>query len=705
MCKRKVLSWVLTLAICLCVLPCGYNAAAKETAWVDAADTGWYNASASSYDISAAAQLAGLAKLVDEGIDFKGKTIILTADIDLVNKQWITIGTRSEPFEGKFDGDEHTITGLGIGLQTSPDSSTQYVGLFGYIGSNATVKNLCVYATIYSSYYGGSSNDAARIGGLAGKNCGLVTDCKITGTIISTGKYAKTGGITGINMGTLANSSFTAGTVSANGIVSHVGGITGYNASGNITNCFTADSVTGKSDAKTGGIVGYMDSGLIANCYTTADIASGYDAYSGGLTGFLYSGTVINCYAVGRVISGTGAYKDIAKAGGTAGYIKNGTMINCYWNSDKLAIGTGGGSGTCLNVTGISTEVMSGSEAQITYYVSSIQTATTGTISGAFLSALNKGRGAISGLPCGGSATLWIDGGKGCTPILARQALMLNCSADVGSATGSTRITAAVRSGNHLAYKIHNTCVDVPERGETLTGATEYTSGDNITGVSAGQYLALYEIGSDNSIAKFSQVHLTSDEIRSNAPGGMITESNTNITYDLSGVTLPDGITSLSVGTAEVSRSDSVFTLIASLIRNNCSSEVPGNLVIYNLKLLDQNENQVENFIGKIKVKVPIPSGMSGNLKVFWYNPADGTLTDMNVLQENGYLVFETTHFSYYAIAQLESMSSDSSSPVSNPKTGSDNWPLIPLAVLGGSAVTGAVIIKRRRFFRRKKQV
>lgn len=72
--------------------------------------------------------------------------------------------------------------------------------------------------------------------------------------------------------------------------------------------------------------------------------------------------------------------------------------------------------------------------------------------------------------------------------------------------------------------------------------------------------------------------------------------------------------------------------------------------------------------------------------QTFTYDDADGTVTDMNAKQQNGYLVFETTHFSYYAVAELsakstqgsdgsssnDSSSSDSSSEtISNPDTGS----------------------------------
>ena len=52
--------------------------------WIDDANTSWYNKNETTFEISTAEDLAGLAKLVnDETDDFSGKTITLTQPIDL----------------------------------------------------------------------------------------------------------------------------------------------------------------------------------------------------------------------------------------------------------------------------------------------------------------------------------------------------------------------------------------------------------------------------------------------------------------------------------------------------------------------------------------------------------------------------------------------------------------------------------------------
>ncbi len=68
----------------------------STTAWDGTTDeTSWYigHENDTSYTISTAAQLAGLAKLVNAGNTFSGKTITLGADIDLGGQEWTPIGT------------------------------------------------------------------------------------------------------------------------------------------------------------------------------------------------------------------------------------------------------------------------------------------------------------------------------------------------------------------------------------------------------------------------------------------------------------------------------------------------------------------------------------------------------------------------------------------------------------------------------------
>jgi uncharacterized repeat protein (TIGR02543 family)/LPXTG-motif cell wall-anchored protein len=133
----------------------------------------------------------------------------------------------------------------------------------------------------------------------------------------------------------------------------------------------------------------------------------------------------------------------------------------------------------------------------------------------------------------------------------------------------------------------------------------------------------------------------------------MLTSDGGGVTIDLSGVTLPEGVTGVSLGSNAIPSSGQSYTAVFRLISDNASMGGLDKLMVYELQLLDQDGRPITGFAGKIKVKIKIPEGMSGNLHVYWCDPVTQTLTDMNATVQNGYLVFETDHFSLYAVAQL----------------------------------------------------
>ena len=120
-------------------------------------DIRWYNENLSTFIISNAEQLAGLALLVNNGYDFKGKTIRLNENINLNGHEWTPIGSGVDmshhtttghprltanavehPFCGVFDGDHHTIYGLKI---SNVIDGVYCMGFFGAC-LNATIQNI-----------------------------------------------------------------------------------------------------------------------------------------------------------------------------------------------------------------------------------------------------------------------------------------------------------------------------------------------------------------------------------------------------------------------------------------------------------------------------------------------------------------------------------------------------------------------------------
>lgn len=85
-----------------------------------------------------------------------------------------------------------------------------------------------------------------------------------------------------------------------------------------------------------------------------------------------------------------------------------------------------------------------------------------------------------------------------------------------GSVKSSTKatITGEAYSGNHFAYTVAEATQDTPNVGDSVSGATTYVSGNNITGVTAGKSVAVYELTSANEVVKFTAHTLTTEEIK-----------------------------------------------------------------------------------------------------------------------------------------------------------------------------------------------
>ena len=95
--------------------------------------------------IKTADELFALANDVNvNNNNYSGKTVILSADIDLENRAWTPIGqTGATEFRGTFDGLNHTIKNLCVDNSAYTDEHTS-TGLFGWAESGVTIKNVKV---------------------------------------------------------------------------------------------------------------------------------------------------------------------------------------------------------------------------------------------------------------------------------------------------------------------------------------------------------------------------------------------------------------------------------------------------------------------------------------------------------------------------------------------------------------------------------
>ena len=198
---------------------------------------------------------------------------------------WAHIGaSRSNPYNAVFDGQNYTIANLFTNGANG--------GLFRFIGTGATVKNLGL--TDVRIINGGGS--------LANLNEGAIANCYATGSLASHRHNS---------------------TVSIGGLVGHMSG-------GTITNSYAAVAVSGRNSAgpgrdRIGGLVGSMTktSGAITASYATGAVSSSDDgAKIGGLVGNIWQGSaIISSYATGAV-SGSGSGSQVGGlvgGGGTGG--------------------------------------------------------------------------------------------------------------------------------------------------------------------------------------------------------------------------------------------------------------------------------------------------------------------------------------------------------------------------------------------------
>lgn len=231
--KQRIISFMIALTLCLSVLsviPTKTEAAEK-------------------YDIRTVADLKKMSK-------YPNATFYLKKNLNLKSKEWTPIGSKENPFTGKFYGNGYTIRNLKV------SKTPTYAGLFGYI-SGAEIKGLRVTGKVSKvDEYGGG------IVGFAGNNS-IVSYC-ISKVKVS-GKD-QIGGVIGRISDSEANYCINYKTVKATGRGS--GGITAdLYPSGTIISCLNFGNVKGGNDL-TGGITGGSTAGNISGCIVLGNVSS-----------------------------------------------------------------------------------------------------------------------------------------------------------------------------------------------------------------------------------------------------------------------------------------------------------------------------------------------------------------------------------------------------------------------------------------------
>lgn len=265
---------------------------------------------AEEWTISSAEDLLDFSKRCSLDTWSQGKTVRLTADLDLTGTAFAPIPT----FGGTFLGEGHSITNLRV---TAAGSN---MGLFRYLQEGAVVQDLNVTGSVRPS------GSAVNVGGVVGNNAGAVRNCSFHGIVEGT---SAVGGVAGLNRetGEIART-ITSGTVSGE---EFTGGAAGRNL-GALLQCENGASVNTatpeeetvrvdelalplesgslpeggedagflKSHSDTGGVVG-CSSGVVYGCLNTGSVGYPHVGYNVGGVAGRQSGHLSGCTNRGQV--------------------------------------------------------------------------------------------------------------------------------------------------------------------------------------------------------------------------------------------------------------------------------------------------------------------------------------------------------------------------------------------------------------------
>lgn len=354
------------------------------------------------YQIENGSQLAYLADFIkygDEIINTDETYYVLTADINLANKEWTPIGIGVDlsgsfdgkyTFKGHFDGQNFKI--VNVSISQPYRTYYDYLGLFGY--NKGTISNLVIDGFNYqlSERYevvgglcGASTGSLLNVtvngvinatnigyaGGLCGVSSGSLLNVTVNGAINAT-KIGYTGGlvghigessvidsaesnvsitvsttyllggIVGDSYGTVINSKASGEIKVSDAVGSFIGGAVGDNkgtVSNSQVNVKLYVDVSGTTGVYVGGFVG-NNKGTIS--YSSQDgyvsVGNACHAKTGGFVGS-HLGQIFNCYSLGDVyVYGKASQRNARNgAGGFAGYMSNSEIHRCYFAGDISA--------------------------------------------------------------------------------------------------------------------------------------------------------------------------------------------------------------------------------------------------------------------------------------------------------------------------------------------------------------------------------
>ena len=310
------------------------------------------------YRISTAADLKAMAENCNAEHKGTGEYFKMTSDIDFGGSadspvQLPAIGKDGNAqianiaygFDGTFDGDGHTISGI-YHTNNTNNADGKYNALFGCIDKNGVVKNIVFSENNHITGYN-------YVSSIASLNMGIIENCTNYADITATNFAA--GGICGymVNGYGTVKDCHNHGNIKA---MTYAAGICGGSQSGKsittyeylIENCSNSGNLSTTNGTGSAGIAGSY-SGAIKNCTNSGNV----DDTMGTAKTKQYTAGIVSCATNAVDIDGctnSGTVSGVKNVGGIVGNVMKGDAVA---TAIKNCVNDGSVSGQDLYVAGI----------------------------------------------------------------------------------------------------------------------------------------------------------------------------------------------------------------------------------------------------------------------------------------------------------------------------------------------------------------
>jgi hypothetical protein len=447
------------------------------------------------------------------------------------------IGDVVNNFNGYFNGQDpithtnHVVNGLYIN-----QPSNSYNGLFGTIGYSGTVTNVGVVGTI---------TGGARTGGIAGLNEGTISNSFSNSIITGTGPY-DVGGLVGRSDGSIS-SSFSTGSLTETTEYFSVGGLVGYSG-GAISNSYSTTNIIGTDNPGSGligGLVGENHSN-ISNSYATGYITTNGSNNQGGLIGSNHGPAPVNSYWDTQT---SGQNNSAGGIGKTTAQLQAGLL-------------SGFSAGTWGIIVG------NGSTANGSYpYLLSLYTSTPTVVSGYTTSANTAVQLAVNGAPLtnaspGASSTF--TGANGFYYFLESSAPITGNTIET-YLTGATKGSAITQASSSAMTGLNITPNTITVGDNNVNSFSNTYLLQNLTQGSLGSANLLYS-GSGSNLVLNSGVNFTTSANTTYTLDGTLTPSSGNLgALTFNGAVLLGTDISLNSGTSAILFNSTINSASSSL--------------------------------------------------------------------------------------------------------------------------------------------